>query len=582
MQSGMSGRTAECRPDPGTARRLAGRHLAGRMFFLVGWALLLAMAVAGCAKYNTFFNARKSFNEAEQVREDRLKAGEDISEPTSGQRNLYDGAIKKCQKVLDEYPGSGMTDDALFLMAKSYHRLNSYRMSIRKFDLLFSNFPATHYEEEAIYLQALNFLLIGDVANSNAYLERLNKSYPQSKFQADALRVSGENSFVLEKWEEARDYFLSYLEQYKNADDRDQIILKLAQSNWELEDYEAAAEILSDLIENSQNRQLVFEASQLRVRALGRLERFDEARRLMPGLKLMGETYQAEGQVALIDAEMLVLLGRDDEAASVLENMPEEWLTREVKPRVHDMRARIYFRRWQLDDARAQFAEAVKGITVLEEPEETREQLALLRDYSAAEQSLPDAKPERVSSLKLLQANAMLFGMQRPHMAATRYLEVAADAAADSTTLARGLYGAYIIYNDYLDHPDSAAILAAELQEKYPESPQAFFLREGDRGDLLTYLLDLQDRERLARLVDQEQVEAAQDTLREEIVPEALMIPEAGVADQALSPPDSIPGLTAATAAAAAAAADSVFPDTEEGAGDAATVPDTTGMGGGN
>jgi len=121
----------------------------------------------------------------------------------------------------------------------------------------------------------------------------------------------------------------------------------------------------------------------------------------------------------------------------------------------------------------------------------------MLRDYLAAEQSLPDAKPERVPSLKLLQANVLLFGMERPHLAASRYLEVAFDANADSATAVRGLYGAYLVYQEHLALPDSASLLADELTRTYANSPQAFLIREGQDANLLAYLLVLRDEERL-------------------------------------------------------------------------------------
>jgi len=469
------------------------------------WALgaaIVLMVGAGCAKYNTYYNASKYFREAEQVREDRIKEGLEVAEPTAAQKDKYNAAIKKCQKILEEYPGSGVTDDALFLMGKSYNRLNSYRASIRNFDLLFTNFPKTSYEEEALYLQAINYLMIGDINNSNDFLARLNHSYPKSKYQSEVLRVSGENSFVLENWEEARYSFEEYLDQYPDSEDRDLIAQKLAICHWELQEYDAAAQLLSTIASNARSRREVFEAELL----LARVEIYrgdhQAADALVADLKSSAETYQAEGDVALVEAENLMVQADYDAAVAVLENMPDTWLTTEVRPQRHDMLGRLYFRNWQLDEARTEFQEAVKGTAVLEEPERTRELLNLLRDYLAAEQSLVDARPERVPDLKLLQANALLFGMERPRLAAARYLEVAFDANADSAIAVRGLYGAYIVYAEYLAQPDSAALLASELQDKYPSSPQAFILREGEQGNLLAYLIEMRDTERLLRAAE--------------------------------------------------------------------------------
>jgi outer membrane protein assembly factor BamD (BamD/ComL family) len=460
---------------------------------------LFLLVVAGCAKYNTYYNASKYFREAEQIRKDRIKEGLEVAEPTSAQKDKYNAAIKKCQKILEEYPGSGVTDDALFLMGKSYNRLNSYRASIRNFDLLFTNFPQTSYEEEALYLQAINYLMIGDVDNSTSLLTRLSHSYPDSKYQSEVLRVSGENSFVLERWEEARFSFEAYLTEYPEAEDRDIIAQKLAWCHWELEEYDAAAELLSEVTSESISRREEFDAQLLQARVEIYRGNYQETDAIVARLKSSAETYQAEGDVALVEAENLVEQGDFAAAVAVLEDMPDTWLTTEVRPRRHDMLGSLYFRNWQLDEARAELQEAVKGATVLEEPERTRELLNMLRDYLAAEQSLVDARPERAPALKLLQANALLFGMERPHMAASRYLEVAFDANADSATAVRGLYGAYIVYQDHLALPDSASLLAAELQDTYPDSPQAFLLREGREGNLLAYLIELRDAELAAQ-----------------------------------------------------------------------------------
>ena len=93
-----------------------------------------------------------------------------------------------------------------------------------------------------------------------------------------------------------------------------------------------------------------------------------------------------------------------------------------------------------------------------------------------------------MSRFKLLQANSMLFGFDRPALAADLYREAAADADADSTIAARALYGAYLAYGERLDNPDSAAIFAEALDDRFPDSPQAYEVRSGG-GDLFGYLL---------------------------------------------------------------------------------------------
>ena len=91
------------------------------------WLVLIVALLlgAGCAKYNTYYNAKKAFDDAEHVRDEALRKHQDPPEPSGAQKSNYLEAIKKAQKVLDEYPGHSLTDDALFLQAKAHSRLSA-------------------------------------------------------------------------------------------------------------------------------------------------------------------------------------------------------------------------------------------------------------------------------------------------------------------------------------------------------------------------------------------------------------------------------------------------------------------------
>lgn len=485
-----------------------GTRWRGHHHWIAAVALACALlVVAGCAKFNTYFNAKKHFDQAENVREEAIRNHQDPPKPSGAQKTDYDTAIRKAQKILDEYPGHSLTDDALFLQAKAYHRLESYRMSIRKFDLLFTNFPATPFQEEALYLQALNYLLIGGIARSQEYLDRLASSFPESEYQAETLKVSGDNAFKLENWEEAVVAFTEYLENHPEAQERDRIGLRLARCYWELQDYFGAQEVLQEVSANTTSAELGFRTRLLHARVNVKIEDFEVADVLVTSLKDEAQIYQAQGEVQLVEAESLIGQGRGADASPLLENMPTEWETPVVKARANDMLGYLYLERGELEEAKIGFTNALRRKDDLDDPERTRRLNENLTDYLAADKSLIDAPPERIPRLKLLQANAMLFGFQRPSEAAQLYVSAGADSAADSTIAPRALFGAVITYRDYLDEPDSAEIYRTDLIDRFPDSPQAFELSQAGGGDLLGYLLDRQQNEqqiRLANLTDDE------------------------------------------------------------------------------
>ena len=83
--------------------------------------ILLLFGLVSCAYFNTFFVAKKSFNEAEELV--RLNTKETL--PTEARRN-YGTAIKQCKKVLDRHGNSKWADDATYLMAASYYGIGDY------------------------------------------------------------------------------------------------------------------------------------------------------------------------------------------------------------------------------------------------------------------------------------------------------------------------------------------------------------------------------------------------------------------------------------------------------------------------
>ncbi len=275
-------------------------------------------------------------------------------------------------------------------------------------------------------------------------------------------------------------------------DDADDIGLRLATAHWELREYAAAAEVLRQVVDQARTAERSFNARLLLARCLTRLGDTAAADELLGPLREDAEIYTKQGNVVIADAENLLAKGDTDGAAALLENMPAEWGARDVKAVASDMLAGIYLQRGELDEARKKYLDAVPGGELLEDVDESKRLLKTIQDYLAAENALPDAAPDKAARLRLLQANALLFGFERPRAALDLYAAVAADSAADSTVAPRALYGAMVVYAK-LDLPDSSQQYAQQLTARYPDSPQAFQVNEGSSADLLTFLLAKQE-----------------------------------------------------------------------------------------
>jgi TolA-binding protein len=487
----MSSRRNEAPRGVASTRRPVRRWLA----LAVGVVCALGLLAAGCAKFNTYYNAKQAFDEAERLREQAIREGTDVEAASRGQRQKYLRTIDKGKKLLRDYPGHGLTDDTLFLMGKSYQRLASYRESIRRLDQLFVNFPGNDYMEEALFLQAVNYLMLGNASRSQEFLDRLATHYPESRFQSEALRASGDNAYALEDWEEAVASYSQFLEQFPEAEDWDDSALRLAESLWELERYEEAAVVLADVQARSELADRVFRARLLEARCRVRTGQHERVEEIVADLKNEAQIYDLLGDVTLVEAENLMAQGDLDGGMAMLETMPEEQQTRDVKPVRADLLGYGYLEQGDLEKARESFQAAVGGGDLLEDIDGTRLTLETIKDYLAADGQLPDAAPARAANLRLIKANSLLFGFERPRQALSLYAQVAADTAADSTVAPRALYGAMLVHERWLAQPDSAALYRNELQGRYPVSAQAYLAREGDSADLLAFL---REREKAA------------------------------------------------------------------------------------
>ena len=92
--------------------------------------LLAALALAGCAYFNTLYNANRLYAEAQEV--PRARDGT----ASSSTRDKYDKVIAKCEAVIASYPKSKHVDDAILLIGKCLYETGDYGVAIQRLSVL--------------------------------------------------------------------------------------------------------------------------------------------------------------------------------------------------------------------------------------------------------------------------------------------------------------------------------------------------------------------------------------------------------------------------------------------------------------
>ncbi|MFH2054652.1 MAG: TonB family protein [bacterium] len=172
--------------------------------------ILAASLLSGCLYYNTFYNARKFFNEAEASRkkENRDKA-------SGGERQNYERAIKKCSKVLAESPGSKYEDDALFIIGKSFYYMgDEYQKAERKFRELLSTYPESPYAEESRFFLGKSRFQLENYQLATETFERVVKEGKRQDWRAEALLLLAEIHNAQERPERAIEQYTRFVEEF--------------------------------------------------------------------------------------------------------------------------------------------------------------------------------------------------------------------------------------------------------------------------------------------------------------------------------------------------------------------------------
>jgi len=163
--------------------------------------LVLIFGTSGCVYYNTFYNARKNFNEAESQRK-KAKGN-----TASINKAKYQTAIEKSEKVIEDHPTSNYYDDALYVVGVSSFYLGQYSKAERRFREILANYSNSEYATDAEVYLAKAKLLQDDV---DAAMEGFQGIFDQDfkrEYKAEAALALGDYHYENHRYDLARQFY---------------------------------------------------------------------------------------------------------------------------------------------------------------------------------------------------------------------------------------------------------------------------------------------------------------------------------------------------------------------------------------
>jgi outer membrane protein assembly factor BamD (BamD/ComL family) len=238
------------------------------------------------AYFNTFYNARRQFVEAEDevLSQPELKLKDKpfgyTFNPQPATKTKFAAVIEKCSKLLQYHPESNLVDDALMMIGKSYYYQNDYQAAERKFKELLTQFPSSDLAFEGkltlSYVQYMmnNKIDAGTTAKElyDAAVKEDDDAYiAKSSLVLAQIEIDNKNSTP------AKAYLFSAADKGGSATDRFNAYMNLASLYVQDSSYKEALDAYRKAEGESPNYQTDFKSRIGEARMLSRLGSFDES-----------------------------------------------------------------------------------------------------------------------------------------------------------------------------------------------------------------------------------------------------------------------------------------------------------------
>ncbi|MFQ5599476.1 MAG: tetratricopeptide repeat protein [Candidatus Krumholzibacteriia bacterium] len=211
----------------------------------------LVLWLCGCAYFNTFYNAKQLFKEAERTR---------TRQGGSAAAGSYDACIKKCLDLIRYHSKSKYVDDAMYMIGVSHLYRDEYVQAQDSFQDLLDRFPESDFAERAHFHMGLASLLLGDAGGAAAAFRALKERFPESEYIVEAAFRTAEMRLDSRDYDAARDALREFMRE--NPDSRFVVDaqVQIARTYYDEQRYEDSRREYAEVLERKLSDELRYEA----------------------------------------------------------------------------------------------------------------------------------------------------------------------------------------------------------------------------------------------------------------------------------------------------------------------------------
>ena len=423
---------------------------------------LVALGTSGCAYFNTLYNARTKYSEAQDLKD---QADPDRDRISGQEERLYDEAIEKASKVVKYYPDSKWVDDALLLIGKSSFEKEDFTQARRKFNEILTLFPESNLTAETLVLMGRTQIEIQDYAGARETLaraEQMNKK----QYRGAVAYFQGVVHEELGQEDEALVAYTNVLEKHRNTRWVTHAGMRAGDISSKRGDLAAAAEYYKRVFLRAPLPEERYRGGMRWGEVLRELGDYQASARAFRAVADRTIDTNEAGLARLEAGKALAALGNEHNALGIYDKIIKDLPRKEAAAEAQYAKAQYFDERGDLQRAHDEYELVSEQGTGYEAWRNANDRRLQIQKVFELRDLIADESAKQKEKRRFLLAEHYLEKIGDDEAALAEYSSLATDAEG-SDWGARALYAQAWVYENRLDQPDTAQVLLSRLATKY-------------------------------------------------------------------------------------------------------------------
>lgn len=433
--------------------------------------------LAGCAYFNTCYNAETAFDQGYRVHKKILRNFPDsilVAAPSEA-KTSYERAIQKSLKVAEVYPkDKKYHDDALYVLARSYFYIGELQKAISCFIQLQQDYSSSVYIPETYIYLAMAYLQDGDLDKAEDMLQFALSHYPSINKNNRASLLLVEIAIRREGKSLAIELLEKILKSSNSEEQKMDLILKMSELYIGMGQYSKAIPLLKgaprkkDLPNQSYRLDMALLVSYIEIDSLNTALKFSD-------ILLKNRLYLPNRNEIFFEKGIIYeRMGKIDEAIATLLKITSDIDSTKLASDTSKVTGKAFYKLGLLYQKKKEdYKTAEKYFLSASKVKDTNTTIPASRFIKAMAllkklRNEKDSLPRYVRNYKI--GELFRFELEEPDSAYRQFVEISKDTSADSQVVPRSLCVAALIARDDLKDTVRADSLLRYIVKTFPVS----------------------------------------------------------------------------------------------------------------